>query len=217
MIVDPSQHQSERLPLVDNLRQTAPDRPTPCGWGCGLPPRASPTRSAPQGCSRGSMGATGTQVNAPPAIFQIPLGPFAGVDAIVVCCQVQLPVAAPCPSELLEQVREQLVVLALSRYPMKAARPEVQCPGDPHLAIPGVGSRLCASSRNPLWGWSPAWSRPGRTIQLCPPSKGHLRASPAFALADLLNLCGVGPDAAFSSESPCDGACSLAFTDPYIP
>lgn len=153
-----------------------------------------------------------------PAILQIPSGPFAGVDAIVVCCQVQLPVAAPCPSQLLEQLREQLGVLALSRYPMKAARPEVQCPGNPHLAIPGVVlSRLCASSRNPLWDWSPACSRPGRTIPLCLPSKGHLRASPAFALADLLSLCGVGPDAAFSSESPCDGARGLAFTDPYIP
>ena len=58
--------------------------------------------------------------------------------------------------------------------------------------VPGVLSRRCfplrIPSRSRPWGWSRAWSRPGRKIPPSAPSKGHLRASCAFAVRTLRSL-----------------------------
>src|ERR671922_1785124 len=46
--------------LRDNSPRRVKARPTLCSYGCGLPPRATPTRSTPRGWIAGSMAAEDT-------------------------------------------------------------------------------------------------------------------------------------------------------------
>src|SRR5215210_765643 len=79
------------------------------------------------------------QVDAPSRILHVLLNSLAGVAAVVVHSQIQLSVATVGPSQFIEQLHEQLVVFAVSGYPVKTTRSEVERPTDPHLAV-GAGS-----------------------------------------------------------------------------
>src|SRR3954452_9257618 len=68
-------------------------------------------------------------------VLHILLNLFAGMAAIIIYGQVQFFMAAVGLSQLVEQLDEQLVVFAFSPNPMKATRPEVESPRNPHLAI----------------------------------------------------------------------------------
>ena|SRR5215211_5176721 len=70
----------------------------------------------------------------------------------------------------------------------------------------GASVCLFASSRSPLWGWSPAWSRPGKTIPLPRSFAGHPRASRASPRPAPRSFSRAVPDAASSSGSRDDGA-----------
>src|SRR5215203_77510 len=79
------------------------------------------------------------QMDASARILYVFLDLFAGVARVVVCCQVQLPMATIGSAQLIEQLDEQLVVLAFSPHPVKSARSEIERPGDPHLVVGARG------------------------------------------------------------------------------
>ena len=95
------------------------------------------------------------QMDASARIGHVALDPFGGVACVVVHCQVQLSVATLDPSQLIEQLHKQLVVLALSAHPVQAARMEVERPTDPRLAV-------CP------------WSRKGLVFAFAHPAEAHL-------------------------------------------
>ncbi len=92
--------------LGDNSAQRAKARPTLRSHGCGLPPRATPTRSAPRGWIAGSMAAEDTSFYSPSARLEVFLHPSAGVARVVVYGQVQPLMAAVGLSEVFEQLYE---------------------------------------------------------------------------------------------------------------
>jgi hypothetical protein len=75
------------------------------------------------------------QMDASARIGHVALDPFGGVACVVVHCQVQLSVATLDPSQLIEQLHKQLIVLALSSNPVKSTRSEIERPGDPHFVV----------------------------------------------------------------------------------
>src|SRR3954468_24153674 len=79
------------------------------------------------------------QLNTLSRILHVLLNSLADMAAVVVHRQIQLSVATVGPSQFIEQLHEQLVVFALSGYPMKTTRSEVERPTDPHLVV-GAGS-----------------------------------------------------------------------------
>src|SRR4051794_20240630 len=94
------------------------------------------------------------------------------MTAIIICGQMQFFVAAVGFAQLVEQLDEQLPILAVPRNPMEASCFEVERSGDPHLRfVPGVLSGLClpfriqqkptlglVSSRVSSWKKEPAFS-----------------------------------------------------------
>src|SRR5215207_811786 len=66
---------------------------------------------------------------------EVLLDSFASVARIVVYGQVQLAVTAVDPTQLLEQLQEQLAVFVRPAHPVKTALREVERPRDPHLLV----------------------------------------------------------------------------------
>src|SRR5215210_2086285 len=141
----------------------------------------------------------GIQTDATPGVLHVFPHPLACVAAVVVCCEVQLFVAAVSPAQMVEQLDEKLSVLAPRGHPMEAPRLEVERPANPCLA---VGPR---SAQGPLPPpVHPAEAHLGVGLQLGlvleerPRFLGHLQdiLKPRVLLYDLFLRAFLGRDGA---------------------
>ncbi len=143
--------------LGGNPPRRAKAPPTLRSCGCALPPRATPTRSAPHGVALGAPGRQRIQAHPPPsARFEVFLHSPTGMARVVVRCQMQASVAAVDPPKLrsassFKNSSEFLLSPATQwkRPVLQLSAPESQT----LRLVPGVGSSSSAcpwaSSKSP--------------------------------------------------------------------